>query len=158
MLLTVGVLGLSPGRALADRAARSDVAAEARRLAEAGQLGEARELLEAELERAPTASLAFNLAIVEKGSARLQAAEALFVALLAGEYGDLPEARRERASQLLAETLASMATLTIRWRGALAATVRVNGVPRGELVRGESLRIRLDPGTHVVTARTSSGE
>lgn len=126
---------------------------EARRLTELGRMAEARTLLRAELDEAPAPATAFNLALVEHSVGDFEAAAALFVRLLANEFGELPNARRRRAGELMAESVAEMGTIVLRWEAPLPATIRVDGRPKGQVVRGETLRVRVNPGQHVVSAQ-----
>ena len=149
-ILALGLLG-SCFTSLADAQDRVD---EARRLTELGRMAEARTLLRAELDEEPSPSTAFNLALVEHSVGDFEAAETLFVRLLANEFGELPTERRQRAGELMAASVAEMGTIVLRWENPLPATIRVDGRPKGQLVRGETLRVRVNPGSHVVSAQS----
>ena len=131
---------------------------EARALAEQGRLAEARALLVAELSEAPSASVAFNLALIEHSTGDFEEAESLFGRLLGGEFGELPDERRTRTSELMARSGAELATLVLHWRGESEGTLRIDGRPRGALVPGETLRLRLNPISHAISLRADGVE
>lgn len=143
---------------LASQANAQERVDEARRLTELGRMAEARTLLRAELDEAPAPATAFNLALVEHSVGDFEAAEALFARLLANEFGEMPPERRQRAGELMAASVAEMGTIVLRWDAPQPATIRVDGRPKGRIVRGETLRIRVNPGQHVVNAQSEGME
>lgn len=153
VVLGLGVLGLVV-LGLAAPAAAQDLDARARferalvAIAD-GRYASAVSDLEASLALAPRPSTAFNLAIAQRGTGELLAAEATFDALLAGHYGALDDARVAQATALRDEVRAQIGSLSILVEGAPGPRVTVDGT---EVHAGPDGRfeVRVSPGTRRV--------
>ena len=74
----------------------------------------------------------------------------LIEAILAGRYGDVPEQFHAEAEQHRDELARTVAHLRLTLEGAQRATVRLDGSRRASLALGEALKLRIDPGIHVL--------
>ena len=82
-----------------------------RAAAEAGRFAEARDILRAALDAEASPQVAFNLSLMLRETGELVAATEVLQRLLANDYGVLPEERRARVAELLAEVTGQLATL-----------------------------------------------
>lgn len=138
-------------------ATAQDLNAEARAAAAEGRLVDADRLLSESLRADPSASTAYNLALVKLNRGRLVEARDLFERILAADFGELPEERRSVVTQRFAEVTARLAVVSIRLTGSVAASVRIDGVVVGSLEPEERTRTEVDPGPHVVRVRSDDG-
>ncbi len=127
----------------------------AREATDAGRHAEARDLLTRALELDPSPAIAFNLALVHRSLGEMIEARALLERLLGGEMGELPEDRRERTREILAQVTAEVGTLLVAIEGVDDAEVRVDGRPEGRVRSASDLRIAANPGHHIVLVLAS---
>ncbi len=128
----------------------------ARVAAEEGRLSDAATLLTTALERAPSAAVAFNLALVRRNQGQLLAARDLFERLLDDEFGELPTRRAARARELIREVEVEIASLEVSVQGADRAEIRIDGREVGATRGSRSLRVEVDPGERVVSATSGT--
>jgi hypothetical protein len=115
-----------------------------------GRFAEARELFERSLERAPRASVAFNLAASLRGMGRPKASHDLLRRMLAGKFGELPPEKRAQVEELARETRRDIAKLTVVARGATDIELSVDGVRVTKLKPGQPFTLEVDPGERVI--------
>lgn len=139
--------------------ARADPESEARALFErgttalrAGRFPEAEEDLGHSLELHPHPATAFNLAVALRGGGKPLGALRICDRLLHGAYGDLERERRTQAEEICTAAEGEVATLEVEAIGAARVDVRIDGETVATLADGQTVRRRLDPGRHVVSA------
>lgn len=123
-----------------------------------GRFADARDLLREAHDRARRVGTAFNLAVALRGTGEVVACTELFDALLALEFGELPDATRAQVVPLRAECAALRARLTVRVEGPQRAELSIDGRPVGEVVADADPARWLDPGTYVLTLRAPGRE
>jgi hypothetical protein len=116
-----------------------------------GRFAEASEMFQRSNDLVPKASAAFNLAVALRGMGRPKESRDVLVRLLRGDFGKLPEDRRQQAEQLADEARRDVCTLSVVARGAARIELRVDGARIGDLRESEALRIEVNPGERVVT-------
>jgi hypothetical protein len=112
-----------------------------------------RELLERSLALYDAAPTRFNLAITYRATGDPLRSVTMLEEMLEGRHGELSADQRAGVSEQLALSLAEIAFLAVRVRGAKRATVIVDGEERGVTDRG-ALAVRVNPGTHTVAIET----
>jgi len=117
----------------------------------AGRFAEAREMFQRSNELVPKASAAFNLAVALRGMGRPKESRDVLMRLLHGDFGKLPEDRRQQVEQLAEEARRDVSTLTVVARGAARIELRVDGARVADLVPNRALKLELNPGERVVT-------
>jgi hypothetical protein len=117
----------------------------------AGRFAEAREMFQRSNELVPKASAAFNLAVALRGMGRPKESREVLVRLLRGDFGKLPDDRRQQVQKLADEARRDVSTLTVVARGAAQIELRVDGVRIGDLRPNLPLTLELNPGERVVT-------
>ena len=160
---SVGLCGVDVARA-DDCVADSQSVEEARRLFDAGneaanreQLALAATCFEASLGAHPDPGTAFNLAHTLGGQGRLLAAEDTLLDALRGAFGTIRNEDEPRFTELLDEVREGIAVLRLNITGAERASVRIDGEAAGVVTGAAPLEVRLDPGQHLMVARTSDG-
>lgn len=115
-----------------------------------GRFAEARDFFQRSLDRAPRASVAFNLAASLRGMGRPKESHDLLRRMLAGSFGPLPPERRAEVEALAAETRRDIAKLTIVAAGAGAIELSIDGVRTATLKPGQARTFEVDPGERVI--------
>jgi len=123
---------------------------EGRARSAAGDYTAASDLFRRSLQCAPRPATAFNLSAVLRRRGRLVESVDLLEALLHGSYGPLGAREHEQVQALLGQTRPRIATLRVEGADAVGIDVRIDG-ERVTIADGRAT-IRVDPGTHVVTA------
>lgn len=111
-----------------------------------GRFAEAIGHFERCLEFQPRPPCAFNLAVAQRGSGDLLAAEENLKALIGGRWGRLPKTRRAEVRSFLQETTQNVATLELAIDAPVDFVVRLDG----EQVAYGASPLRVNPGSHVV--------
>ena len=122
---------------------------QAREAVEAGRFVDARELLRAALADDPDPAIAFNLALMLRETDRPLEAQITFQRILEEEFGPVPDSRRDRVAELLAEVSAELATIVVSVEGADDAVVEIDGA----VVGNAPVEHVANPGRHRVVAR-----
>lgn len=117
-----------------------------------GRFAEARDRFRASLAIQRHRATAFNLAVTLRGTGEVLEALRIIDDLLSERYGALTEPRRDEARKMREKVAAEVATLELSASGAPKVVIRVDGIQRGTVESGRSLRLRMDPGPHLVTA------
>jgi hypothetical protein len=112
-----------------------------------------RELLERSLALYDAAPTRFNLAITYRATGDPLRSVTMLEEMLEGRHGELSGEQRSGVSEQLALSLAEIAFLAVRVRGADRATVIVDGEGRGT-TEGGALAVRVNPGVHRVEIET----
>jgi hypothetical protein len=115
-----------------------------------------RELLERSLALYDAAPTRFNLAIAYRTTGDALRSVTMLEEMLEGRHGELSAEQRAGVSEQLALSLAEIAFLAIRVRGADRARVFVDGEERGVTSEG-FMAVRVDPGEHRVAIATDAG-
>jgi hypothetical protein len=118
-----------------------------------GEHARGRELLERSLALYDAAPTRFNLAITYRATGDPLRSVTMLEEMLEGRHGELTAEQRAGVSEQLALSLAEIAFLAVRVRGADRATVIVDGEARGT-TEGGALAVRVNPGTHRVEIET----
>ena len=101
---------------------------------------------------------AYFLAVTLRDTGAPVASAALLDALLAGDYGELPDVFRQQAELLRAEVGEAIAELVIRVVEPEEGVVQVDGVERGRAASDRPLRLNVDPGPHLVRGSAEDHE
>lgn len=155
--MTLALLTLCTSLAVAqpdDPEARArDLFGEALEALRTGDHARGRELLERSLAIYDAAPTRFNLAIAYRATGDPLRSVTMLEEMLEGRHGELSAEQRSGVSEQLALSLAEIAFLAVRVRGADRATVIVDGEARGVTEHG-SLAVRVNPGDHRVAIET----
>ncbi|MBX3248983.1 MAG: hypothetical protein KF901_17530 [Myxococcales bacterium] len=133
----------------------------AREATASGRLADADRMLTESLELRPRAATLYNLAVVRQNRGRLVDARLLLERLLSGELGRIPAARRAEVTERLADVLAGIGAVVLALEGldddAERPRVRLDGRPMGVAGPDGTLRLSVDPGSHVLTVYLEDG-
>jgi hypothetical protein len=117
----------------------------------------ARAAFEESLSLLPRPATALNLAQVLRSMGSLRECTRVLEALDRGDYGAVSDRVRDLAGQLAAEAAHELASVELRVEGADQASVRIDADEPIEVRAAEPSIAVLDPGEHLVVARTGDG-
>lgn len=123
---------------------------------EEARFANARAKFEEALALVRRSSIAYNLARALRALGEPVEAEEMFQAMLAGEYGDVPEERARKAREQLVELSAEIASVRVRFSGRPTASLEIDGERVGEIGLGQ-IEYRLNQGTHRVVVVGEDG-
>jgi hypothetical protein len=127
---------------------------EGRAALDARRWSEARQLLERSLELHSRASTAFNLALALHALDEVVRATELCDGVLGGVYGPIDGDRRARADEVCRDIRADLCVVVIEVTGADRIAIHVDGERVREVPDRGSVEVTLDPGRHVIGARS----
>ncbi len=123
---------------------------------EEARFANARAKFEEALALVRRSSIAYNLARALRALGEPVEAEAMFQAMLAGEYGDVPEERARKAREQLVELSGEIASVRVRFSGRPTASLEIDGERVGE-IGSRQVEHRLNQGTHRVVVVGEDG-